>query len=266
LEWALLVLDIDMDYREDSNTSSYDNTMDNGQLDTNTANTRTPKPLTVMCVDRRMPPWTEAVQSAMLHEWPHLENRFDYLEGSLEQLKAHPSCLLASVHACRSLSDMIVAMAASAITPVALVPCCHSRKKQALAGASEYAKEEYDVIINVAETVDLADRLDDAREAALSNAGFRVQTIFLPERFTLKNRLIMGMPQVDGRCNDVDRESDTSASVRAGQMPPLAQTGTAKEQFLGKFSIFCKDDSSSRSMVKELSGSVSAQRRKLSLH
>ena len=58
------------------------------------------RPLTAFCLDVRMPRSAEVVHSCMAQEWPHLEGRIDYVEGRLEQLVPHQSCLLASVHAC----------------------------------------------------------------------------------------------------------------------------------------------------------------------
>jgi hypothetical protein len=57
-------------------------------------------PLTAFCLDVKMPRSAELLRASMVREWPHLESRFDYVEGRLEQLVPHPSCLLVSVHAC----------------------------------------------------------------------------------------------------------------------------------------------------------------------
>ena len=157
LAWALLVLD------DSGNNENVD------------------KPLTVLCVDRRMPPSAEVIRLAMIDRWPHLEERFDFVEGSLEQLQPHPSCLLASVHACGGLSDLLIASAASSQSPIALVPCCHTRKKKALLGASDFARAEYGAIIDADEVKDLTTMLDMAREAALRNAGFSLCTQYLDD-------------------------------------------------------------------------------------
>jgi hypothetical protein len=126
-----------------------------------------------------MPPSAEAIESAMLRKWTHLSERFDFVQGSLEQLELHNSCLLASVHACAGLSDILVAIAAQSGAPIALVPCCHSRKK--LNGASVFAKAEYHAIMNAQTVPDLAERLDEARCTALWNADFDVAVELLPE-------------------------------------------------------------------------------------
>ena len=240
LAWALLVLD------------------DNGN------NENAEKPLTVLCVDRRMPPSAEAIRLAMIDRWPHLEERFDFVEGSLEQLRPHPSCLLASVHACGGLSDLLIASAASSQSPIALVPCCHTRKKKALLGASDFARAEYDAIIDADEVKDLTTMLDMAREAALRNAGFDICTKYLPKRFTLKNRFIMGMPRSTDPNTGI---SLNGALTPPGRMPPIEiDMSLAKANFLSIFTIPCEDSEDARITVKELSGKTNADRRKQALH
>ena len=240
LAWALLVLD------------------DNGN------NENAEKPLTVLCVDRRMPPSAEVIRLAMVDRWPHLEERFDFVEGSLEQLRPHPSCLLASVHACGGLSDLLIASAASSQSPIALVPCCHTRKKKALLGASDFARAEYDAIIDADEVKDLTTMLDMAREAALRNAGFDICTKYLPKRFTLKNRFIMGMPRSTDPNTGI---SLNGALTPPGRMPPIEiDMSLAKANFLSIFTIPCEDSEDARITVKELSGKTNADRRKQALH
>ena len=75
LSWALLILD-------DEHQKSKEQVAD-GNL---------PLPLTVFCLDVKMPRSAERIQSAMIQQWPHLEDRFDYVEGRLEQLIPHTSC------------------------------------------------------------------------------------------------------------------------------------------------------------------------------
>ena len=241
LAWALLVLD---DHAHDNNDA---------------------KPLTVLCVDRRMPPSAETIRLAMIERWPHLEERFDFVEGSLEQMQPHPSCLLASVHACGGLSDILIASAASSQSPIALVPCCHTRKKKALLGASDFARKEYDAIIHAKEVKDLTTMLDEAREAALRNAGFDICTRYLPKRFTLKNRVIMGMPQIDGPTAGIP--SSDACFTPPGRMPPIEiDMSLAKANFLSRFTIPCEDGDNARQVIKTLSGKANADRRKKSLH
>lgn len=234
---------------------------------------RSPKAYrTAMCIDKRMPPSAQAIEFAMLQKWPHLEQRFDFVQGSLEQLEPHHSCLLASVHACAGLSDLLVAIAAKSGTPVALVPCCHSRKK--LDGASVFAKAEYDAIIHAPKVPDLAERLDEARCAALHNAGFHVSVEMLPKKFTAKNRLIMASPPTHPKSQPLQlpplelaaksqSKSQSKSQHHVHRMPPLYH---AKTKFLAKMAIPCEDSQESLAAVTALSGKFAADRRIDALH
>ena len=139
-------------------------------------------PLTAFCLDVQMPRSAEIIHSSMVQRWAHLESRFDYVEGRLEQMVPHPSCLLASVHGCGILSDILVSTAAEHGLPLAVVPCCHSRKRVVFEVASPFARAHYDAIMNLNGSVpDLSERLDKARIYALSNAGHEVKEVFLPK-------------------------------------------------------------------------------------
>jgi len=220
--------------------------------------------LTVFCLDVKMPKSAELISEAMLKQWPHLEDRFDYVEGRLEQLIPHNSCLLASVHACGILSDILVATAAKYTIPLAVVPCCHSRKRIVLQHASSYAKDMYDDIINTKGSIpDLADKLDEARIIALDKAGLDVKEVFLPSLFTGKNRLIMGFPR-----NEAHGEQITNQTLRRrGQMPPLESSSIiSKPVFMRGFTIPCKDDIECRRLVSKLAGREAADTRKELMH
>jgi hypothetical protein len=246
------------------------------------------QPLTVFCLDVQMPQSAELIQHSMIQQWPHLQNRFHYVEARLEQLVPHPSCLLASVHACGILSDVLVATAAEYQMPLALVPCCHSRKRKLLENcASPFAKREYDEIMNARKRLpNLADLLDEARMTALENAGCDVREVFIPEIFTGKNRLIMGSPSRSTRSDALapsseSERSDSRSPFRKGQiMPPLldndeniSTTTTAttaainpKARFLKGFYVPCEDTTNSRKIVSKIAGRAAANKRKELMH
>ena len=186
LAWAFLLLDDEHQRSQATETES------------------SSQPLTAFCLDVHMPRSAELIHSAMIQQFPHLEKRFDYVEGRLEQLVPHPSCLLASVHACGILSDILVSTAAEQSVPLAVVPCCHSRKEKVLDVASPFAKSLYDdIILSKGILPNLADRLDEARMIALGNAGMDVYEVFIPTLFTDKNRLIMAFPGKEGRATSL---------------------------------------------------------------
>mmetsp|Transcript_37196 Transcript_37196/g.78475 ORF Transcript_37196/g.78475 Transcript_37196/m.78475 type:complete len:578 (+) Transcript_37196:236-1969(+) len=260
LAWALLILDDEHQkvQADDTSTSS------------------SMRPLTAFCLDVQMPRSAEKIYASMIEKWPHLEERFDYVEGRLEQLVPHASCLLASVHACGILSDILITTTAEHGLPLALVPCCHSRKRKVLEVASPFARSVYeDIILNNkgGGVTDLADRLDFARMSALENAGLNVREVFLPSIFTGKNRLIMGfLPklrvQSTFRKKDESQSKTSAMSPRKGQMPPLDNEPSIipKRRFLKGFSVPCEDTKEKRELVSEISGRVAANIRKAVMH
>jgi len=246
LSWALLLLDDEYQHKQSDDAS---------------------QELTVFCLDVKMPKSAELISEAMLKQWPHLEDRFDYVEGRLEQLIPHNSCLLASVHACGILSDILVSTAAKHTIPLAVVPCCHSRKRIVLQHASSYAKDMYDDIINTNGSIpDLVDRLDEARMVALDKAGLDVKELFLPSLFTGKGRLIMGFPRNESHGEQIPNQT----LRRKGQMPSLESTYStsiiSKPVFMRGFTIPCKDDIECRRLVSKLAGREAADTRKELMH
>ncbi|KAL7471450.1 hypothetical protein ACHAXS_011787 [Conticribra weissflogii] len=249
LAWALLVLDDEVQRQR------------NGKNERESGFSHDYRELTAFCLDVQMPQSAELIQAAMIEQWPNLESRFDYVEGRLEQLVPHHSCLLASVHACGSLSDVLVATAAKHAVPLAVIPCCHSRKRKVLESvASPYAKSEYDTILNHRGSMpDLADRLDGVRMIALENAGFDVFEFFIPDIFTGKNRLILGFPPSIPNPTEDD----------ACQMPPLDDTPSMinpKARFMKGFYVPCEDSLVHLTKIKEISGKAAANNRKKVMH
>ena len=256
LAWAFLLLDDEHQRSQATETES------------------SSQPLTAFCLDVHMPRSAELIHSAMIQQFPHLEKRFDYVEGRLEQLVPHPSCLLASVHACGILSDILVSTAAEQSVPLAVVPCCHSRKEKVLEVASPFAKSLYDdIILSKGIVPNLADRLDEARMVALENAGMDVYEVYIPTLFTDKNRLIMAFP-IEGRAKSLlitESDHDTPKQpVMRGRMPPLSETSSSiilpKARYMKGFSVPCKDDTKSREIVTKLSGKIAANNRKEAMH
>lgn len=247
-------------------------------------------PLTAFCLDIQMPPSATIIHSSMVQHFPHLESRFDYVEGRLEQLVPHPICLLASVHGCGILTDMLVATAAEHKVPLAVVPCCHSRKSIVLEVASRYATDEYeDILLHSGKDriPDLADRLDRARVTALRNAGLEVKEVYLPKMFTDKNRLIMGFPSTTTAeilHDDCAPSSISSSEVdlptvkttflsRGKNMPPLNnhQSGATgvlrpKPRYMKGFYIPCQDSLFHRQLITQLSGKEAGNSRKKVMH
>lgn len=255
LAWALLILDDEYRKLNESDLA----------------------PLTAFCLDVKMPKSAELIQTSMLETFPYLEEQFDYVEGRLEQLIPHDSCLLAGVHACGTLSDVLVSTAADHGVSLALVPCCHSRKATVLrACASRFAREQYEAILNTKGKIpDLVNRLDAARIVALQNSGMDVVEASIPNLFTDKNRLIMATPGQKTpltRCDASDQMNiKQTMKIQPGQMPPLNAINNSvsinpKARLMKGFSVPCKDDKESRAIISNISGRIAAERRKEVMH
>ena len=84
-----------------------------------------------VCVDTRLPDAALSLSDAFGERWPQLRGQHQYVEGTLDAVSAAPGeALFTSVHACGPLSDRVIERAVASACPVALVPCCHSLRKQ----------------------------------------------------------------------------------------------------------------------------------------
>ena len=249
LAWAILLLD------DDRTKSHCYNENNNQRLE----------PLTAFTLDSTLSKTAVLIEQEMLKEFPQLAGRFDFVEARLEQLQPHPSCLMASVHACAGLSDVLVASAALHRTPLAIVPCCHSRKRRPIESLLDSSPKElqnqYDAILNIPSNEripNLADQLDQVRINVLKRAGFDVQLKHLPDIFTGKTRLILGVPQSKQSRNHL---------LDSHRMPPL-ESLDIKPTFLNndKLAIPCEDSAAAREVVHSLAGKIAADQRKETRH
>ena len=239
-------------------------------------------PRTALCVDRRLPASSDAAHAALVARWPHLSDRLHRVEGGLEDLMMSPSCLAVSVHACGTLSDVLVRAAVRAGAPLALVPCCHSRKK--LAGFyAEEAADLYEEIImgrfaaegegeggdgTVAGAGALARALDGARQEALRRAGHDVCTRNLPDKFTAMNTLILASPPpaLSVPAPGAAGQRGRRLALAPAQAPALAPQGvepvtSTTSSAPHRITIPCADTAEARAAVAALAGRAAADRR-----
>ena len=246
LSWFLLVLD------------EYGNNP-GGIIDNNDRSSFNSSARTAVCVDRRMPSSADKIASAMIDRFPELEPRWSYIQSDLNAVVPDPSCLLTSVHACGTLTDYLIELAigdsfSGECAPLAVVPCCHTVKErngyrphplsgmgqEEVSALLEENKKQY--TDNLKKHQVIADTVDKVRCETLTNAGFDVEEVMLPESFTLRNRLLLGEPGINARKQSQKIESNSGEFF---QRKPSAHSVV---------SIPLADDRESISQCKSISG------------
>jgi len=135
---------------------------------------------TAVCVDRSRPPSHERVLAALERRWPRLAGRINYQQGDLAQAAAPAGALVASVHACGGLTDLVLDLAMATGNRVAVLPCCHDAARNDTGALTGW--------------MDGPLAIDATRAARLRQAGYRVHTAQIPADVTPKNRLLIGWP------------------------------------------------------------------------
>lgn len=133
---------------------------------------------TAIAVDNHIPLNAEKLSSALITSWPRLQNRIIYQQGPVEEITVLPDDLVVSVHACGSLTDLIIDKAIERRARVAVLPCCHNLKESSTDGLDGWMEKTLAV--------------DTARAVKLRAKGYRIVTLKIPDDITPKNRLLMG--------------------------------------------------------------------------
>ncbi|WP_218109966.1 methyltransferase [Oligoflexus tunisiensis] len=148
---------------------------------------------TAVAVDINRPKSADALAVSITDRWPNLVDAVHYVEGSIDAVIAEdgPGTLLVAAHACGSLSDRVLLAAITSRCPVAIMPCCHSLRKQAatlssLALASGLPPS--------AAAVGNTASIDQFRIDALAALGYQISEGSIQTDITPFNRIIMGKP------------------------------------------------------------------------
>ena len=141
---------------------------------------RTPLPV-VYAVDERMPASAGKLRDAFGAAFPRLRAQHRYIVGDARDVEATGDTLVAGLHACGGLSDIVIDVALAGSSALALVPCCHS------------TKIPHDV--DAAARVGLDEAIDASRARRLAAAGWAVERdVLCPREITPKNGLILARP------------------------------------------------------------------------
>jgi len=239
VSWALLLL-------YEQTTTDHHNNHSPSEDDTSTTTTFT----TAVCIDKFMSPSAEKLQSAMLETWPHLHDRWDYVEGDIDSIIPCSSTLLVAVHACSKLSDVVIDLALNSHAPLVLVPCCHSKKCL----PQEYRQKKIDKV----KIPNLADFIDTRRVKRLQDGHYKVEEVYIPLSITPKNRVLIATPSLVQPQEEENDDKDDK--VLAQPQPPKAFG--AKARFYKNFVIPIGNSSESKTMIKIIAGREAANQRK----
>ncbi|MDQ3235121.1 MAG: methyltransferase [Pseudobdellovibrionaceae bacterium] len=156
---------------------------------------------TAVAVDIKRPKSADALAAVMTEHWPNLTDSVQYVEGSIDAVTVEdgPETLFVAAHACGSLSDRVLMAAITSRSPLAIMPCCHSFRKQgptlsALARASDLPIHSIDSISVSAASVGQPTAIDQFRIDALTALGYQISEGFIQKEITTFNRIIMGLP------------------------------------------------------------------------
>ena len=133
-----------------------------------------------LVVDRTLPPSSVKLHEILVAAWARLAGRIAFVSAGLDEVELGPGDLVVSIHACGSLTDLVLERAAAARARVGVLPCCHD--------------------LDVSGTGDLAGWVDGPmavdveRAVRLRGQGYRIWTQSIPTSITPKNRLLLGAP------------------------------------------------------------------------
>ncbi len=135
-----------------------------------------------LAVDTRIPKSAASLFDSLNRTWPFLAERVTYEARDIRTLTLTADDLVVSAHACGSLTDEILSLAAASRARVAVLPCCHDLRTCDSG--------------NLAAWMDGGLAVDAVRALTLRSQGYRIHTASIPAAITPKNRLLMGAPDL----------------------------------------------------------------------
>jgi hypothetical protein len=133
-----------------------------------------------VAIDAKPVASAELLAQALAARWPRLAGRVERRVADLASATIAAADLVVSVHACGTLSDVVLTRAIEARACVALLPCCHDADRCDTGGLLGF--------------LPLPLAVDATRVARLRAAGYDVVTQTIPATITPHNRLILGLP------------------------------------------------------------------------
>jgi hypothetical protein len=131
--------------------------------------------------DKKLPPSCTKLHTALTSAWPRLAGRVKFVEGELDDVEILASDIVVSSHACGRLTDVVLDLAVSARSRVAVLPCCHDL-------ATGDARD-------LSGWIDGAAAIDIERAVRLRGRGYKIRLQTIPSVITPKNRLLIGDPE-----------------------------------------------------------------------
>jgi hypothetical protein len=133
-----------------------------------------------IAVDAVIPPSAATLHAALVEAWPRLAGRIEFVANQLDDVVILPADIVASVHACGALTDLVLARGVRARARVAVLPCCHDVDVSDAGSLTGWMDE--------------ALAIDAVRARRLAEHGYRIWTQQIPAEITPKNRLLIGAP------------------------------------------------------------------------
>ena len=133
-----------------------------------------------LVADKKLPASCTTLHDALVHAWPRLSGRVQFIECELDRVDIMSTDLVVSSHACGKLTDVVLHRAAAARARVAVLPCCHDL-------ATSDARD-------LSGWIGGAVAIDVERALRLRQRGYRIRSQTIPAGITPKNRLLVGEP------------------------------------------------------------------------